>query len=123
MPTPSPRRDARRDYRHFPAEYTSLLLAFDRDGHADIGPLDERSARAAVRDLYRFKMFLSAGCDADPSDAHARELLTIFSRAVIRLEPVACLAAGEGDTRTHLISFTLNPIVAAVRAAAEGGAA
>lgn len=106
------RPSARRDYRHFPEAYTSLLLAFDRAGRASLGPMSYADAKAGTRDLYRFKMFLSSGCDADPDDEHARTLLRIFAKIVLRIEPAVC--ANPGDDRTHVINLSLNPIVAAM---------
>jgi len=55
-------------------------------------------------------MFLSAGCDADPDDDHARSLLRIFAKIVLRIEPVAI----ADDSLTHVINLSLNPIVAAM---------
>lgn len=108
---PNPRPSSRRDYRHFPEAYTSLLLQFDRDGGASLGPMTHADAKAAVRDLYRFKMFLSHGCDTDPDDEHARSLLRIFAKIILRIEPVAVTT---DDDRSHVITLQLNPIVAAM---------
>jgi hypothetical protein len=110
--TATPRPSSRRDYRHFPEAYTALLLKFDRDGGASLGPMSSRDARASVRDLYRFKMFLSHGCDTDPADAHCRSLLRIFAKAILRIEPTA---TDNGDD-SAVIVLTLNPIVAAMEA-------
>jgi hypothetical protein len=107
----SPRPSSRRDYRHFPEAYTTLLLQFDRDGGASLGPMSARDARAAVRDLYRFKMFLSHGTDADPEDEHARAMLRIFAKVILRIEPVAVTSP---DDASHVITLQLNPIVAAM---------
>jgi hypothetical protein len=129
----TPRPSSRRDYRHFPEAYTSLLLTFDRDSGATLGPMAIVDARSSVRDLYRFKMFLSAGCDADPDDAHCRALLRIFAKAIIRIVPIAqslIVADDRGpfvqtimtglrgtDEATHAnIVLSLNPIVAAMEA-------
>lgn len=106
------RSDSRRDYRHFPPEYAELVRQYDRTGRADIGPMSQKEARAAARDLYRFKMFLTAACDSDTDDPYARELLDAFTSASIHVEPVA-----THDPRgTHCVAFVMNPIVAAVRA-------
>lgn len=119
--TTSARRDSRRDYRHFPAAYTELLERVRAEGKAALGPMPLRDAQAGARDLYRFKMFLTNGVDDDPDDAHCRHLLNIARDCTIRVEPVACLPGDDpvGDTLTHLISISLNPIVAAM--AAQGG--
>lgn len=107
------RSDSRRDYRHFPPEYAELVRQYGRTGRADIGPMSQKEARAAARDLYRFKMFLTAACDADNEDVYARELLDAFTSASIHVEPIA-----THDPRgTHCVAFVMNPIVAAVRAA------
>lgn len=107
-----PRPSSRRDYRHFPEAYTALLLRFDADGGASLGPMSHADAKASVRDLYRFKMFLSHGTDADPEDEHARSLLRIFAKIILRIEPVAT-EVPPGDL-THVITLQLNPIVAAM---------
>lgn len=104
------RPSSRRDYRHFPEAYTSLLLQFDRAGGASLGPMPAKDARAAVRDLYRFKMFLSHGTDADPDDDHARALLRIFAKIILRIEPVAT----DNGADDSVITLQLNPIVAAM---------
>ncbi len=113
--TAPPRRDSRRDYRHFPPEYSALLVQFDREGRATVGPMSERDARAAIRDLYRFKMYLTDGVDQDPTDEHCRRLLTIASRAIMRIQPVATVSGADGRHATHTVVLALNPIVASVR--------
>lgn len=113
----STRKGSRRDYRHFPEEYAHLVRAFGRDGRASLGPMTEREARNACRDLYRYKMFLSEACDADADDPYARELFDMFNAATLRVEPCAV----ADDDRTHLVAFVLNPIVAAVRAMTSKG--
>lgn len=110
------RAGSRQDYRHFPPEYADLLRSFGRNGHANIGPMSEKEARASARDLYRFKMFLTRACDEDADDPYARELLAIFTDVTIRVEPVA-----THDPRgSHCVTFALNPIVAAVRQMMKG---
>lgn len=116
MPPRHNNPNARRDYRHFPAEYTALLLAFERDGRASLGPMSRSDAATSRRDLYRFKTFLSHACDTSPDDAHARHLMEVFASCSIKLEPVATLPPNASHL-THLLNFTLNPIVAAVRQA------
>jgi len=110
MSVNTPRPSSRRDYRHFPEAYTALLLKFDAEGGASLGPMPSRDARASVRDLYRFKMFLSHGCDTDPDDAHARTLLRIFAKVILRIEPTAT----ENGDDNAVIVLSLNPIVAAM---------
>jgi hypothetical protein len=109
--TAPPRRDSRRDYRHFPAAYTDLLHRAADAGSTSIGPMTQRDALASLRDLYRFKMFLSSGCDEDPDDAHCRALFNIANSLIMRVEPTAT----EQGALTHLIVLTLNPIVAAMQ--------
>lgn len=112
----APRRDSRRDYRHFPAAYTELLERVQSAGHASLGPMPLRDAQAGARDLYRFKMFLSSGADDNPEDAHCRRLLNIARDCTVRIEPVAILPGDPpSPTLTHLISISLNPIVAAMQ--------
>ncbi len=106
------RQDTRPDYRHFPSEYSDLLYQYARDGQATLGPMPRNAALSARRDMYRFKMFLMHGIDADPEDAHCRALLAIAVRAVIHVEPVAT----EEPTGTHMLVVTTNPIVAAMQA-------
>lgn len=107
------RRDTRRDYRHFPPEYADLVRDFRDTGRAEVGPLTLAHARSTVRDLYRFRMFLSAALDDDPGDTYARDLFDVFNSAVLRIEPVA--VAGTDPNALHFVRFVLNPIVAAVR--------
>ena len=103
----------RRDYRHFPASYGDLIHRFHDTGRASIGPISRKEAEVTRRDLYRFRTFLSAGVDADPSDAFARELLDKFSRVVLNIEPVATV-----DPRgTHCLVLSLNPVTAFMEAA------
>lgn len=109
------RRDARRDYRHFPPEYSELLFRFDASGSAAIGPMSLRDAKHAVRDLYRFKMFLTSGADTDPDDEHCRDLLNIFATCILSVEP-ASVASGPDNALTHIVVLRRNPVVAAVRA-------
>lgn len=111
------RRDTRRDYRHFPPEYGDLIRRFRDTGRAEIGPLPLAAARSACRDLYRYRMFLSAALDDDPGDDYARSLFDAFNVVILRIEPVAIL--GNDPSGTHLVHFTLNPIVAAARADVE----
>jgi hypothetical protein len=110
------RPDSRRDYRHFPAAYGEVFHRFAERDSAVLGPMSERDARAALRDLYRFRTFLSHACDTDPSDAFARELLTISRDATMRVEP---LVSPVNENLTHVVTLTLNPIVAAMRAVAQ----
>lgn len=109
----SARRDTRRDYRHFPPEYADLVRRFRDTGRAEVGPLPLAQARSTVRDLYRFRMFLSAALDDDPGDDYARTLFNVFNSVVLRIEPVAI--AGDDPAALHLVRFVLNPIVAAMR--------
>ena len=102
----------RRDYRHFPDSYPALLYRFDRDAHATLGPMPQRDARAVVRDLYRYKTFLSHALDTDPADDAARDLHRIAARLMIRVEPVAT----ENGTDTHVIVLQVNPVTAAMEA-------
>jgi hypothetical protein len=100
--------NARRDYRHFPAAYGELIHRFNDKGSASVGPMSKKEANVTRRDLYRFRTFLSAAVDADPSDAFARELLDIFSRVVLNIEPIATV-----DPRgSHCIVLSLNPVTA-----------
>lgn len=108
------RRDTRRDYRHFPPAYAELVRRFRDTGRAEVGPLTLASARSTVRDLYRFRMFLSAALDDDPSDSYARDLFNIFNEVILRIEPVAVADAAQPDA-LHLVRFALNPVVAAIR--------
>jgi hypothetical protein len=75
-----------------------------------------RDAEAAKRDLYRFKMFLMSTVDTTPDDDHCRALMTIASRAVLRVEPVAV----EDDRGTHMVTLSLNPIVRSMLAHQRG---
>lgn len=113
----STRRDTRRDYRHFPPAYADLVRRFRDTGRAEIGPLTLASARSTVRDLYRFRMFLSAALDDDPGDTYARDLFNIFNEVILRIEPVAI--AGDDPTELYLVRFALNPVVAAMRQPTE----
>lgn len=98
----------RTHYRHFPPEYTTLVNVFGDSGSASVGPMTQKQANSSVRDLYRFRQYLSAAVDADPEDDHARSLLTTFNRATLRIEPAVLAEAG----RTHLVVLSCNPIVA-----------
>lgn len=106
-------RGTRRDYRHFPAEYADLVRKFHTTGRASIAPLTYKEARAATRDLYRWRMFLSAACDSDEDDPYARELFNMFSNVTLKIEPLAT----ECEHGTHCVVFHINPVVRAVRAA------
>ena len=108
----SPRRDTRRDYRHFPPAYADLVRRFRDEGRASVPGLTLASARSTVRDLYRFRMFLSAALDDDPGDDYARSLFNIFNEVILRIEPA-------GETGTYTVRFSLNPVVAAMRQPAE----
>ena len=101
------RPDSRRDYRHFPPDYANALRAFERDGTFTIGPLDKKSAAGCKRDLYRFRMFLTAALDTDPGDDYARSLFDIFNTASLRTV--------NHDDDTQSVVFELNPVVAAMR--------
>lgn len=123
------RPDSRRDYRHFPQEYATLLHQFAARGHVSLGPLAHSDALAARRDLYRYRAFLSAALDEDPSDDNARELFAIFNRVVLRVESVEAVEVGfNGVVKslplTYQLTFNLNPLIAAMEAAArqEGNA-
>lgn len=99
------RSDARRDYRQFPAAYTQLLEAFETGGKAvRLGPMPLKAAKSAKRDFYRFKGFLMRAVD-DAQDDYARELMTVFNRASVRLE-------GAGDDAYMIVDH--NPLVQAV---------
>ncbi len=107
------RRDTRRDYRHFPPAYAALVQRFAETGQASVPGLTLASARSTVRDLYRFRMFLSAALDDDSGDDYARRLFNIFNEVILRIEP----ADTEHDL--HTIHFRLNPVVAAMRAVTQ----
>lgn len=108
------RRDQRRDYRHFPPAYTELLERFEAGGQDTIhlGVMSKREAQGAVRDLYRFKMFILDAINEDPDDDHARRLSTIFSSVTLRVET---LAEAKSDDATHCVVVTLNPVAAALK--------
>lgn len=108
----SNRADKRKDYRHFPASYGDLFNEFADRGSATIGPMSEREARAALRDLYRFRMFLEHAINSDPSDAFARELHGRAKLAVLRVSPCAVT-----DLRSdyYMVELSLNPIERAMR--------
>lgn len=106
------RPDSRRDYRHFPREYTDLLVRFEQSGYVVLTFPEARQAHAARRELYRFKTFVSAGVDDDSNDAHARWLLDVFNTVTMRLEALA-----DG---THALILDSNPLVRAMRASAAG---
>jgi hypothetical protein len=112
------RRDTRQDYRHFPPAYADLVRRFRDTGRAEVGPLTQGSARSTVRDLYRFRMFLVAAMKDDPGDTYARDLFNIFNEVILRIEPVAVLQSPD-DPCTHLVRFSLNPVVAAMRQVKE----
>lgn len=106
-------RGTRHDYRNFPREYADLVRKFHTTGTANIAPLTYKEARAATRDLYRWRMFLVAACDNEQDDdPYARELLAMFSDVTLKIEPLAT----ECEHGTHCVVFHMNPIVRAVRA-------
>lgn len=122
------RSGSRRDYRHFPSEYAELIQRFDRDGHASLPNLTKAEAQASVRDLYRFRMYLSEALDADSEDVYARALFNMFNSITLKVvgprcqRPAQCTDAGFGPKQCSLcsdtgysVNFTRNPIVAAVR--------
>lgn len=111
--SPPSRRDRRSDYRNFPAAYGELfMLCRDGERHT-IGPFDtERAARAAARDLYRYRGFLRTAVETDHSDVFARQI-----HDVARDLKIEVMTAGDGKGgRGGLFSIVLalNPIVAAV---------
>jgi hypothetical protein len=126
-----PRSDSRRDYRHFPREYTDLLVAFERDGRATLAFSTRREASTARRLLYQFKMLAVSSADADPDDTQARWLVDVFNTVTLRLEPVGAGEAGGGVINGASPSYTVsqadrgpttlildsNPVVRAMRAA------
>ena len=108
------RRDTRTDYRHFPPAYAGLVQRFRDTGRAEVGPLTLAAARSTVRDLYRFRMFLVNAMKDDPDDDYARGLWNVFNEVSLRIEPVAVADPRQPDA-LHLVRFSLNPIVAAMR--------
>jgi hypothetical protein len=103
------RPDSRRDYRHFPREYTDILVRFEQTGRVVLTFNEAREAHAARRELYRFKTFVSAGVDDNSDDTHARWLLDVFNTVTMRLEQV------DGQ---HALVLDSNPLVRAMRASA-----
>lgn len=107
------RPDSRRDYRHFPREYTDLLVRFEQSGRVILTFSEARQAHAARRELYRFKTFVSAGVDDDSTDTHARWLLDVFNTVTMRLETMH-----DGTSTCYGLVLDSNPLVRAMRASA-----
>lgn len=105
------RQDSRQDYRSFPEEYFTLidrLAALGPGENMALGPMSAAGAQQARREFYRFRGFLRAAED----DPHARQLARHAEAATATLAPAA-IADGSLDT---ILVFTVNPLVAALRA-------
>lgn len=111
MPLSRDHPTRRRDYRHFPEAYSAALFKFSDTGGYALGPMSKGDCEAARRDLYRFKMMLTAA--VDDGDEYAGQLLDIFKRVVLKIEPCV-VPTPAGD---FILTFALNPIVAAMEAA------
>lgn len=110
-PTSAPRlrRGARTDYRHFPAEYVTLVEMLERDSVVTLGPFPESMARSTIRDIYRWKMMLLHAWD-DSQDALAKELHDTLA---------ACRLSVQAASTGFYIIGEVNPVLSAIRQAAR----
>lgn len=113
MTIPPARRDRRSDYRNFPSAYGELFMLC-RDGERHVlGPFDtEKAARAATRDLYRYRGFLRTAVETDHSDVFARQVHDVARD--LKIEVTNGYENNHLDVNTFYIALALNPIVAAV---------
>lgn len=120
-----PRRAMRKDADLFPSAYSNLLRKFRDGGEVAFpyGPfLDERSARARVRDFYRYFSFLRDQRERDPTSRELSEIARNVTLAIGGLPPAARADGlqasppkGPDDNGQWWITVMLNPAEAAWR--------